>query len=50
VQDVTLHLVCVDTEKEAHIGLQPSPTELSAIRQGFGSLFWHYGKSYNEQN
>jgi hypothetical protein len=39
-----------NTEKEAHIGLQPSPAELSAIRQRFGSLFWHYGKSYNEQN
>jgi len=38
-----------NTEKEAHIGLQLSPAELLGIRQGFGSLFWHCGRTYNQQ-
>jgi hypothetical protein len=38
-----------DIEKEVDIGLQPSPTELSGIHQRFGSLFWHCGKTYNQQ-
>jgi hypothetical protein len=32
-----------NTEKEAHIGLQPSPAEFFAILQGFGNKVW--GKS-----
>jgi hypothetical protein len=38
-----------DIEKEVDIGLQPNPIKLPRIRQGFGSLFWHCGKTYNRQ-
>jgi len=38
-----------DNEKEENIGLQPSPTEPPGIHQGFGSLFWLCGKTYNQQ-
>jgi hypothetical protein len=30
-----------DIKKEVDIKLQPSPTKLLGIRQGFESLFWH---------
>jgi hypothetical protein len=38
-----------DTKKEIDIGLQLNLVEISGIHQGFGSLFWHYGKTYNQQ-
>jgi len=39
-----------DTDKKIGIGLQPSPAEPPGIHQGFGSLFWHCGRTCNQHN